>query len=505
MRRKIGILISCVATVCITFSFLIHLTNFMEVKTSHIKYADFFEQKEDFDVLFLGTSHMINAVYPMELWNDYGIVSYNMGGHANELATSYWVMKNAFDYTEPKVVVVDCLKLEKNWKCSEVFSYVHMSFDAFPFSITKVKAVWDLLDDPVLEEYLKNEENAEESNAEQRTKLGLLWNYSVYHARWKELVQEDFAPGNNCEKGAETRNGVTPGNFERIDPKQKMEAGTVGEYYLRKIIEECKERGIAVVLTHLPLTASETEQMAANYVYDLAQESGVDYINFLDLNVVDYNTDLYDEIGHLNASGARKVSDYLGKYLIEHYNIADHRNNENYDFWKEDYAEYVEYKNQNLLSQEYIVEYLMMLSGDDLDIVMDIRNKDIFKNGWIRDLLSNLGVEEEKLSEKTDFIIIKRGGEKTILINEFRKDGELLETELGEVKFVYSADRNEQGESTGEYGLYIDDSLAFAGNENDGASLRIFVRRGETILDNVKFVYSVDPESTKIHVSEVSR
>ena len=52
-----------------------------ERKYSYSKYYDFYSQQQDFDVLFLGTSHVINAVYPMELWRDYGIVSYNMANH----------------------------------------------------------------------------------------------------------------------------------------------------------------------------------------------------------------------------------------------------------------------------------------------------------------------------------------------------------------------------------------------------------------------------------------
>lgn len=64
-------------------------------KDSYFKYEPFFKQEENFDVLFMGTSHVLNAVYPMELWNDYGIVSYNFGGHGNYLPTTYCIMKNA--------------------------------------------------------------------------------------------------------------------------------------------------------------------------------------------------------------------------------------------------------------------------------------------------------------------------------------------------------------------------------------------------------------------------
>ena len=35
--------------------------------------------------------------------------------------------------------------------------------------------------------------------------------------------------------------------------------------------------------------------------------------------VADYATDCFDAHEHLNPSGARKVSDYLGRYVTEHY------------------------------------------------------------------------------------------------------------------------------------------------------------------------------------------
>lgn len=38
----------------------------------------FFNQPKDYDVLFFGTSHVRYGIYPMELWEEYGITSYNL-------------------------------------------------------------------------------------------------------------------------------------------------------------------------------------------------------------------------------------------------------------------------------------------------------------------------------------------------------------------------------------------------------------------------------------------
>lgn len=503
MRRKIKIMISCIITVCLTVCFLSNLTDLMERKASEIKYTDFFEQDEDFDVLFMGTSHVINAVFPMELWDDYGIISYNFGGHSNQLATTYWVMENALEYTNPKVVVIDCFSLSGNRKCSDIFSYLHLSLDTFPLSITKVKAIWDLLDDPVLDEAIEN--GTVRESDEPRTKIGLLWDYSVYHSRWTEIEHADFEPNQTYEKGAEYRITVTRGYLNKISSEQKIAPGTISEQYLRRMIEDCQDRGIEVLLTYLPFPADEGQQMEANYVYDIAEEYGVNYINFLDIDLINYETDLYDAGSHLNPSGARKVTDYLGEYLISNYDLSNQKNNEDYSFWYEDYEEYNEMKNRYIVRCSSIVEYLMLLAGDNVDIIMDIRNKDIFNNAWIVELLGNIGINTNELTEDTDFIIIRNSGEDAVVINNLREEGEAIVTELGKVQILYDIDGSYNDGEYGYYRLYIDGNECMVGNMADDTSLQISVARGDEVVDTVKFVYTVDSETTIVNTSATNR
>jgi hypothetical protein len=498
MNRVVKAFVSCVATLAITVALLCGLTNLMERKSSDYKYSDFFEEDENFDVLFFGTSHVINGIFPMELWNDYGIVSYNFGGHANLIPTTYWVMENALEYTTPNVVVIDCFEVQKDYKTSANFSNVHLSFDAFPLSISKIRAAWDLLDDPVLDEMVLSGELGESD--EPRNKMALLWDYSVYHSRWSELDSDDFEPGASLEKGGEARIAVTVNTdtFNKLDKSQKIEGGTVGEEYLRKMIEECQSRGIDVLLTYLPFPPEEGYQLVANYVYDLADEYGVNYIDFLDMDLVDYRTDLYDG-NHLNVSGARKVTEYLGQYLIDNYDVSDQRGNTSYAGWYIDYGEYTGLKNDYIIEQNDLVNYLMLLSGDDIDIVISIRNKDVFTNGLILTLMENDGVDVNNVSGETDFIIIKSGGEASTVLDNFTENGCVAETSLGNITMVYT------DESLGKYALYIDGEEYASGNMLDDTSMQICVRRKGAVIDDVRFVYSVNPEDTAVVVSEVNR
>ncbi len=462
MQKNVKNILGCIVTLCLTIIMLGKLTELMERKSSEEKYADFFEQEADFDVLFMGTSHVINGVYPMELWNDYGIVSYNFGGHSSQMATTYWVMENALDYTTPEVVVIDCFACTGQWKSSDIFSYIHQSMDAFPLSTTKIRAINDLLNDENMDEAIEN--GVARTGDEPRTKIGLLWNYSVYHSRWNEIGYQDFEVGRNIEKGAETRIAVSTGELNRIDTSLKVEGEFVGEDYLRKMIEDCQSRDIEVLLVYLPYPAGEWDQKESNYVYDIAEEYGVNYINFLDVDVINYQTDLYDEASHLNSSGARKVTEYLGEYLREEYGVSDQRANPEYAFWNEDYEEYAALKDRYIKEQEELIPYLMLLSKDDLDITIDVRNRDVFNNDRIMSLLQNLGVDIAQLNEETDVIFIRNGGEKAEVICN--------QTEV---------------------------------SDYDGNGLRIEVMRNGEEVDTVEFIYHVDSDTADIAVDAVNR
>ena len=231
-------ILGCAVAAGLTVLALGAAAGMLQRKDSDFKYRPYFTQEADFDVLFFGTSHVINGIFPMELWKDYGIVSYNFGGHGNELATSYWVMRNALDYTDPKLVVIDGLKLGSDVKTYANFSNIHQSLDAFPISRTKIAAASDLLDDPVMDE---NIAAGLVGDAAQRTKMSLLWDFTIYHSRWNGLGQADFASDCTKEKGAESRIAVSvPDEIPYVPADEKLEGETAGTRYLRRMIKECQ-------------------------------------------------------------------------------------------------------------------------------------------------------------------------------------------------------------------------------------------------------------------------
>ncbi|MCD8362742.1 MAG: hypothetical protein LUC98_07250 [Lachnospiraceae bacterium] len=402
-------LLACLVSLCLLVLILAGLTDLVQRKASDYKYQAFFEEEENIDVLFMGTSHVINGIFPMELWKDYGIASYNFGGHSNAIATSYWVMELAMEYSSPSLVVIDCLSLSSNYKTATGYSSVHVSLDAFPLSLKKAEAVMDLLDDEAMDQAIA-EGSVEET--EERSPLGLLWDFSVYHSRWSELSKDDFEPAAGVEKGAESRIAVAvPNEIVRVPKSEKLEEDTVAVQYLEKMIADCQERGIDVLLVYLPFPASEGQWKDANRVYEIAEEYGVNYINFLDMNIVDFDTDCYDTASHLNPSGARKVTDYLGEYITEHYDLTDHRAEEAYAGWDEDYESYKDYKVKNMKAQTTLDTYLMLLADKNYDVEVELADQRLFDSSYYSRLFANIGVDTALVTEGVSLLKITAAGQ----------------------------------------------------------------------------------------------
>lgn len=343
------------------------LSGLMERKASRNQFGPFLKEPQQYDVLFFGDSRFVNCLFPMELWEDYGITGYNLSCYGNTLPVDYWMMMNAFDYARPKVVVLAVNGVRKDLKVTGSSGDLHTALDFLPLSRTKAQAVWDLTDEP----YAKDDDGNHYAD--------MRWEYLLtlgkYHDRWDELTPNDFTGRPNVQKGADMMVGVAPTeDYNIIDDDQYAEEEGVGYAYLRRMIEECQNRGVEILLVHLPYPASENSQMNANTVGSIAEAYGVQFIDFVRLDsVTDYAVDCYDQQAHLNPSGGLKVTDFIGAYLAEHYGLSDHRGDAEYANWQEDERNYAAYKRGVILGQSELPNLLVMLHDDSVSVRIAIR------------------------------------------------------------------------------------------------------------------------------------
>lgn len=478
MKKNLKITVSCLLFLCLLALLIGKVASTVERKDSYTKYMDFYEQDESFDVLFLGTSHVLRGIFPMELWNEYGIVSYNMSNHAETLAETYWVLKNSLNYTNPKLVVVDLYKIALNEKISQdeetgelLKGYLHDYLDSVPLSVTKIQAVMDLLP---REDWME-----------------FLFDFSMYHERWKDLGQTDFVLDRSSEKGAEAYAAIAGADEPAVVASdRRIEEDTTGKKYLRKMIELCQEKGIEILLTYIPYGGiSEEKRMWANSGYTIAQEYGIAYANLLDVDgFLNYDIDCSDSDSHLNVSGGRKVTEYLGAYIRTNYDcVPDRRTDETYEKWYADYQSYMEEKIDDLSAEGDIQKYLLLLHDQSLSCCYYIRQgSEIYEDELLMELLCNIGgvqrLDEACKENKEYFVLVDNHDNH---VYEFVGEEEFQKS-VGFGLFEYDMDENGERQLHIEYSE--DNYLTDSKDRPSDLHVLVFDNSTGEMVDKARFI-----------------
>lgn len=290
--------------------------------------------ESSYDVIFAGSSHMNNAVYPMVLWEKYGFTSFNNAQSGEVIPVSYYTCKAAVETYHPKVLVLDVYMLYYTQKSGNI-SWMHQSLDALPARY-RLPAIFDLVPQKNLEEFL--------------------FPFTLYHSRWKELGKEDFTGEDSLRRGsaqnftrAQDIVGLT---FEYTQPEEKIQPTDIPLEYLDKIVEMCKQTDTQLLLVALPYFISEdvekpthdmsNDQAYFNWMADYAAEKGVPYINYfhmVDELGFEWTECLYN-YSHMNYWGGSIITEHLGAYLTEHYALPDRRDDPAYAHWNHDLEVY---------------------------------------------------------------------------------------------------------------------------------------------------------------------
>lgn len=497
MKKGYKKLLSAVFCCAVFLLMFTAVSRFFMRKTSYIKNADFYSYEGDFDVLFLGSSHMVMGISPMELWKEYGITSYNLANHGQWIPVDYWALKNALQYTTPKAVVLDvrAIDIDNNKYSPEHISQLHELFDAMPFGKMKIDAVKDLLPKDKWMEYL--------------------FNFSIYHTRWNEIDESFFGKAKpSPEKGAMLDNAdhYDEATVEEIDPPVLIEKDemylqeTTGKEYLRKIIELCQENEIEIILTALPYSPSDMYQRWLNSAAVIAEKYGAPYLDYnVEDTFVNFHTDYFDD-AHLNSSGNRKATFVLGKYLAEECGLGNSHDEKTASVWDKDYKKYMKFKLNWLKQQDSLNSYLMLLCDKQFDIVVDIYNPDIWKDPSYVYLFENLGVSMDQVTEDTDCIVIKKGGESAEALRGFHGSEGVVETSVGQLG-LFIEDMDEKGNVV-SYGVYVDEKKRYSVPADEPADMRILVLKDENLktCDFAAFSYTVEKQKKyKLTTTAVKR
>ena len=326
-------------------------------------YRQFYDiRKDSIDVLFLGSSVVVNAFSPQEMYDAYHIRSYNLGSEQQSVFLSYYWLKEALRFQHPKVVVLDSMFIfpqHPNCPINTTEGLTRKCLDPMRWSTVKIDAI-----------------NALCELDETQTKRSYYLLIERFHDRWKDLREGDFVPSEvsvSPLKGFYAKEAYGPDSFTPFESKDKSvlaDPHSLNYEYCEKIADLCAENGITLLLVSLPGKGMNDEKN--NTLVKLAEKKGIEYINFCEKeNYEKLNCELPREntIIHANVWGATKESLYIGSLLQQKYGVQGVEDEQ----WEKTHSFYEITKNScELPHVTDINNYLSMISNDRYTVFITI-------------------------------------------------------------------------------------------------------------------------------------
>ena len=267
-----------------------------------------FHRMPDFslDVIAYGSSHMWQGIKPSQLKEQYGIEAYNYADAWQRLNTTTLFVEDSLITQKPKVAIIDTHKF------NQVLRDVDMDGEIYYTRFLK--------ETPSRKRFLQDC-----FGGELERYLSYIFPFISFHQNWAEVDEKTFT---------QTPEDLVPEFIELRGFRQKIRPTAIDLHYdpnveqselseesikeLDYIMSLFGNSGTKVIFITVPYEGDDTfHDSIAEYaaLHDIPYLNLFEYIDEIGL---DGETDFVDE-GHLNDSGATKVTEFMGEYLKENY------------------------------------------------------------------------------------------------------------------------------------------------------------------------------------------
>lgn len=318
----------CLITAASLFLFLtlnlLFMPKYIEEDNDGRITAEFEKEKLNNDVLFVGSSVVYSGLNPIVFWEEFGMTSFDRSTSSQPTWTSYYLIKDAIESTNPKLVALDVSFMRYEDDYAEEPSN-RKAFDGMRISRTKFEAI-------------------KAAKASVESYIDYVIPLFRFHSRWQYLKSEDFKY--LYYKPTVTANGYIYSDTiypivgeKRSDGLFEVRLSNRNAEYLEKIIKLCQDENVQLMLFKVPSYHPKWDEGFDGDIRFYTDKYGIEYCDFdkeADLMGLDFSCDYADDGNHLNVFGAEKFSIYIGNHIKDNYEIEDHRGEPAYEnVWQE--------------------------------------------------------------------------------------------------------------------------------------------------------------------------
>lgn len=310
---------------------------------------DFYNQQPNtLDVIFIGTSQIYSGYNNPMAFHEYGISSYNFSTGSMPFAAVKYLIREVEKRQKPSLYVIDLRDVVETTTDSGSILRV----TAFmPWSKNKIEVAKNILDI---------------YNISQSSLWDYLFIYPFFHSRWKELL-------NNYESSINNGNEINIPIISKYENEKKniishkgylnywydingwqSKISDYNNYYTKEILslpkqqqqvlvdlcEFCLGLQAKVLFINSPSVHYPELYAKINDAVQIVNSYGFDYFDGIRSNVeLGIVPEDWFDGGHLNAYGSDKFTRFLSEFILDNYQLSDHRNDPLYNTWEEEYNE----------------------------------------------------------------------------------------------------------------------------------------------------------------------
>ena len=320
---KLGVLALTLIIIYVFLSlFLVRTSSSTEM---HIR--DFYnEPVNSMDVALIGASEMYADYSAPLAYEKYGYTGYNFCFEAAPGQLYVPMLEAYLSRQDPELVVIEVNGFfYSEEQCKREANYRRL-FDNMPLSSQKIDLIKRYVDEEDRLSYylplIKHHSN---------------WrDISYQFRRAKRLIASDLDGVSKTKSlGTRTTNDSLEKRYKHI---KNPELNDFGRKSLEDTISFLKQRGIKNVLFIRAPHKGKMVQKSAMELEKIITDNGYDFLDCDEIEHtvigIDESTDYYNN-EHLNVFGCEKFTDFLGKYITEHYELDMSHSDEVDSQWQE--------------------------------------------------------------------------------------------------------------------------------------------------------------------------
>lgn len=298
------------------------------------------QEKNTADVVFIGSSAVYRFVSPAQMYSKYGITALNYAAPGLDICTTPGLIREVVNYQHPKLIVIELRSFIRNCEryttgagdTKKQLLNKEIFFKDFicdmPASASRSKVISDTVTRIFGYDALRwevdnfySQYKTKNYTSEQLQSI-ITKNYSSINKKYKYVKDASYKGGRY--KGTVGKSSVTP--LKQLNFSKYTAKGAISESWLSvlyEIINEAKACGTKVMFMTTPCYTTAKKVSYENTIAPIIAQNGFRFFNCNKIYKkigLDFSYDFYD-VKHTNISGMVKFTNFIGKYIINKYNL----------------------------------------------------------------------------------------------------------------------------------------------------------------------------------------